>query len=585
MILNGVNPSEICLFTFTNKAANEMKERVKSAVGDIADDITVGTYHSVANRLLRKYSNKIGYNKNFTILSSDDCIKILKVIAKQLDIDHDDLANFISRQKDKVILPQEAMTSAKTSKDKKMANGYDMYQKELKRNMAMDFDDLIVNTILLLDNNSDVRNKVNGKWKYIVADESHDSAIIDLKFIELLAGKNQNVCFILDDHQSIYGFRGADIESVMNVRHTYKNMKIFNLSRNYRCSQTIVEASKSLIANNRALIDKKIRPAREYKGTPIIVSRTKNPTQQSSKVIQYVQALRKKGIDYRDIAILYRTSSSSRVLEQAFNTAKIKCKIIGGTPFFNRSEVVDVLSYLKLITNPYDFTAFKRAISVPKRGIGDKTIEKIDEFAREYPGGPLPIREAIELIELKGKSGKALKEFTSFLTKLENEMTVMEPKRLINKLCTEINIVDYLQKQYKENWEERLMNVQELVNMAAEYNDINELIAQASLYSIDENNEEESNAVNMMTMHSSKGLEFKAVIIVDCNEGTSPHYKSLSNPKQIEEERRLFYVGMTRAMDYLILTFTDYVSVQGNLQYAKPSRFINEIDKKYLYRN
>ena len=588
MILNGIDPSQICLFTFTNKAANEMKERIKVAVGDEADKITCGTYHSVAHKLLRRYATYIGYNKNFTIMSSDDCKKLLKKIGKERNIEPENLEAYISSKKDKIISPQKALVGASTETERQLANAYEIYQSELKRQMAMDFDDLIINTIILLRNNGDIKAKINNQWRYITADEAHDSSPRDLEFIRLLGGTSENVCFILDDNQSIYGFRGADIEAVMNLRNVYKDMKIFNLSRNYRCSQVIVEASKSLIAKNTPLIDKKIRAARDYKGSPIIVSRVKNPQLEAARVLQYVNALKKKGIAYNEIAILYRMSSASRILEEAFNKAKIKCRIVGGTPFFNRAEVQDVLSYLKLVVNEYDFTAFKRAISVPKRGIGDKTIEKIDEFARDYPGGPISIRQAIEKIQLKGKAQSSLDEFTAYLSELDEAMTELSPKEMINKICTDLDIISYLQShpEYKKNWEERLMNIQELVNVATEYSNIEELLSQAALYSIEEDDEANKiDAVNMLTMHSSKGLEYKAVIIVNCNEGTSPHYKSLGNTKQLEEERRLFYVAMTRAKDYLFMTFPDSVLVQGQLQYAKPSRFLKEIDKQYIYKN
>ena len=588
MILNGIDPSQICLFTFTNKAANEMKERIKVAVGDEADKITCGTYHSVAHKLLRRYATYIGYNKNFTIMSSDDCKKLLKKIGKERNIEPENLEAYISSKKDKIISPQKALVGASTETERQLANAYEIYQSELKRQMAMDFDDLIINTIILLRNNGDIKAKINNQWRYITADEAHDSSPRDLEFIRLLGGTSENVCFILDDNQSIYGFRGADIEAVINLRNVYKDMKIFNLSRNYRCSQVIVEASKSLIAKNTPLIDKKIRAARDYKGSPIIVSRVKNPQLEAARVLQYVNALKKKGIAYNEIAILYRMSSASRILEEAFNKAKIKCRIVGGTPFFNRAEVQDVLSYLKLVVNEYDFTAFKRAISVPKRGIGDKTIEKIDEFARDYPGGPISIRQAIEKIQLKGKAQSSLDEFTAYLSELDEAMTELSPKEMINKICTDLDIISYLQShpEYKKNWEERLMNIQELVNVAAEYSNIEELLSQAALYSIEEDDEANKiDAVNMLTMHSSKGLEYKAVIIVNCNEGTSPHYKSLGNTKQLEEERRLFYVAMTRAKDYLFMTFPDSVLVQGQLQYAKPSRFLKEIDKQYIYKN
>lgn len=373
----------------------------------------------------------------------------------------------------------------------------------------------------------------------------------------------------------------------MNLRNIYKDMQIFNLSRNYRCSQIIVEASKSLIAKNTPLIKKSIRSARDYKGTPIIVSATKNPHVEAARVIQFVQLLKKKGLAYNDIAILYRMSSASRVLEEAFNKVKIKCRIVGGTPFFNRAEIQDVLCYLKLIVNEHDVTAFKRILTVPKRGIGEKTIEKIDEFARDYPGGPISIREAIEKIELKGKAKQSLENLVGYLEELDIAITKLSPKDLITKICTDLDITEHLKNhsEYKKNWEERLMNIQELVNVAAEYSDVQELLSQASLYAVEEDANEKVDAVNMLTMHSSKGLEYKAVIIVNCNERITPHYKSLTNNKQLEEERRLFYVAMTRAKDYLFLTFTNNVLVNGQLQYAKPSRFISEIDKKYIYKN
>lgn len=962
MILNGIDPSSICLFTFTNKAANEMKERIRLAVGELADRITCGTYHSIANRLLRKYAQYIGYNRNFTIMTPDDCKKILKKISSDYNLDPDQLALYISAKKDKVILPQQALTSAINDNDRILARAYEKYQEELKRQMAMDFDDLILNAIKLLENNNDIKSIINKKWKYISTDETQDSSIRDLRFIRLLAGDTENVCFILDDnqcliegtkiqtlegeknieditekdeilvaagggkvaytnpesiskrkineevyiiktktgkiitgtknhitfskikpiennyyvylmykhnygfrigrtssmrssknkemrngfevrlnqehgdkiwiihkcdtlqesiemeqyysyeygipqyvfkndnhsqgltqkrikslyskidtisrgkkilkdlnlffeypfytprmrmgditdrkkltftmfgsthksskkylhktqtstqnkeyanyiskatnsktyiskkngkeyyinaivntdydkqwntlikieqemrktnqnfdlvldakltkeanakynftpfshllvgsficiekdneiiedeiieitktnyngyvydinvsyyrnyiangivtHNCIYGFRGANIEAVMNIRNIYHDMKIYNLSRNYRCSQTIVEASKSLISRNKPLIEKKIRAARDYKGSPIIVSRVKSPKEEAARVVQYVQMLKKKGLNYRDIAILYRMSSSSRIIEQAFNTVKIKCKIVGGTPFFNRAEIQDILSYFKLLVNEYDFTAFKRAITVPKRGIGEKTIEKIDEFIREYPGGPISVRTALDKIQecnISKTNINKLKEFNNLLNELETDMTILNLKELINKLLIRIDIVKYLKDHpdYKKNWEERIGNVNELLNIASEYVDIQELLTQASLYISDDEdlNNIKNDAVNLLTMHCSKGTEYKAVIIIDCNDGTSPHYKAIGSEKQLEEERRLFYVAMTRAKDYLFMLFPDYIMLQGELRYAKPSRFINEIDSEYIYRN
>lgn len=586
MILQGVAPYNICCFTFTNKAANEMKERIRASVGDLADQITCGTYHSIAYRILRQYADKLDYSKNFSIISNDDYNKLIKKIAKERNLEEIILSSYISKNKDSVILPNEALLNAKNSTEVSLANAYEEYQKELKRQMAMDFDDLILNCILLLEKYPDIKSKINNKWKYITADEAHDSSIKDLRFIKLLGGDAENVCFILDDNQSIYSFRGADIEAVMNTRYIYKNMKIYNLSNNYRCSQTIVEASKTLIDKNTKLIDKQIRAAREYQGTPIIISETDTPKIEAFRVVTNIKALKLKGIAYKDIAVLYRMSSASRIIEQALNEHHIKYRIIGGTPFFQRAEIQDIISYLKFLVNDYDFMAFKRCIAVPKRGIGEKALEKINDYIINYPGGPLPLRSILRDIPLKGKSKAGLDSFLDYIDQLEIDSVNLSLPDLLNKMYKDLNILDYIQhkSEYKDNWEERVDNLKELIELSRGYNEISDLLTQASL-DTSEDDSEENDAVNLLTLHSSKGLEYKAVIIVNCNEGTSPHYRSLGSLKALEEERRLFYVGMTRAKDFLFLTYSKTIMMQGRLRYAKPSRFLNEIDSKYIYRN
>ncbi|MGL5507337.1 MAG: ATP-dependent helicase [Paraclostridium sp.] len=591
MILDGVDPSNIVLFTFTNKAAGEIKERVISVIGESGKQITVGTYHSVCNRLLRKYSKAIGYNNNFTIFSQEDSEKLIKQIAKSYAIDADIAGKFISKSKSNTMLPQACLLGAENETQRILANVYQAYQDELFRQQAMDFDDLLLNTIRILENNADIKKAINNNWQYVIADESHDSSKCDLRLIKLLAGDRENVCMILDDNQSIYGFRGADIEAVLGIKNMYTGMKIFNLSYNYRSSQTIVEASKSLIAKNKKQMKKRIAPAREYKGSPIIVSKCKNPTDEATRVIQYVKMLHQKyEVPYSEIAILYRMSYLSRILEQAFMTAKIPYKIVGGLPFFSRMEIQDILSFIKLTVNEHDVCAFKRTVQIPRRGIGAKTIEKIDEYARNYPGGPIPIREAIRTIDLKGKNGKdtknslALKEYNDFLELIDRKKIELSPDELITFIVKELGYLDHLEATEKESIQPRVENLMELVNLAKEYNDVEELLIQSSLFTKDED-EEDKEKVQLMTMHASKGLEYGGVIMVGMVEGTSPHHRALSDAAQMEEERRLAYVAMTRAKDYLFMLYPEQSLVQGRMTYTRQSRFLNEIDKKHMYRN
>jgi DNA helicase-2/ATP-dependent DNA helicase PcrA len=585
MILNGIDPSNIVLFTFTNKAANEIKERVLKRIGEAGKAITVGTYHSVCHRLLRKYAKAIGYTNNFSILSPEDCEKIIKKIAKNHDVVPELLQGAISGYKNTATTPQNAIINAQNDTQKAFAKMYQMYQDELFRQMAMDFDDLLLNTIRLLENNSDIRRTINNQWQYITGDEFHDSSRTDLRLMQLLAGKSQNICMILDDNQSIYGFRGADIEAVVASKDIFIGTQIFNLSKNYRSSQTIVDASKSLIAKNSIGFEKKIEAARDYKGSPVIMTKCKNALDEAAKIINYVKMVNTKyKVPYNEIAILYRMSYLSRTLEQAFMTARIPYKIIGGLPFFNRLEVQDILSFMKLTVNEYDVSAFKRTIQIPRRGIGDKTIDKIDEFARNYPGGPIPIRQAIREIELTGKQGKSLKEYNDLLELFDTKKVELSPDEFIKFILTKLKYTDHLQDTQKEDIQPRIENLLELINVAKEYDEVEELLIQASLFSKEEESDDNPK-VQLMTMHSSKGLEFKAVMTIGMNEGISPHHKSLTDSKQLEEERRLAYVAITRAKDYLFMTYPQQIMSQGRMTYAKPSRFLNEIDSKYVYKN
>lgn len=586
MIASGIDPSQILLTTFTNKAANEMKERIVSIVGDRGKRITVGTFHSICNRILRKYGHHLNYERTFTILDEEETDKIMKKIAKRYNFELAIVKTYIGDCKLHCKLTNQAYKEAETDVEKQLAQCYSEYQSELKRNQCMDFDDLLLQTVVLLENYPEVKKTINNKWKYISADENQDSSQLDSKLIYLLSGKNNNVFFVGDDNQSIYGFRGADLEVMLNLRSLYPELKVYDLGINYRSTETIVEAGKSIIRNNRKQIEKSVKCGRGVKGSPVIITKCANQKDEANKIIAYVKMLHnKKGLKYSEIAILNRMSYLSRTIEEALMRAKIKYTLVGGTPFFCRMEVQDILAYARLTVNEHDFLAFKRTVSVPKRGIGDKTIDKIDEFAREFPGGAISIRKALDNpnLPVKGKAKTGIKEYNNFLKKLDKKKAELSPKDFINYIIKEIGYAKYLKENYKDTYQDKLLNLQELENVAEEYNSIDELIMEASLYR--EELDENEDAVQIMTIHKSKGLEFPAVIMTNMCEGTCPHYKSIDDPKQLEEERRLTFVGVTRAEDYLFMTYPQQQKIQGRTQFVRPSRFLNEIDQSLVYRN
>ena len=587
MIMQGIDPSQILLTTFTNKAANEIKERIVKVVGDEGKKMTVGTFHSICNRILRQYGERIGYAKTFTILDDSDSEKIMKAASKQYGLDVKDVKFYISQCKANLLTPAKAMAKA-TKTEQDLANVYKAYQDELVRTQSMDFDDLLLNAVLLLENHTDVKQALNKKWQFILLDEQQDSSYTDSRLAELLAGEQQNIFFVGDDFQSIYGFRNADVNIMLNLKTKYPNLQWFNLSNNYRSTDTIVYGAKTLIDKNKNQLKKEIIAARGVKGAPIVQTKCKDQEHEAKTVATYIKMVHDKyKVPYNEIAVLYRMTYMSRNIEQRLMKEKIPYTLIGGTPFFCRAEVQDILSYLKLIVNDRDVMAFKRSVGVPKRGVGEKSIIAIDEFARNYPVEPLTIREALthKDLALKGKAKTTIKEYAAFLDRLEEKYLSDEPAEVIKWLITELNYMDYLEQTYKDAAEVqvRAENLFELVNVASEYESIEDLLVQASLYR--EDKEEDEDKVQLLTMHKSKGLEFKCVIVIGCSETICPHFKSLDDPAQIEEERRLMYVAMTRAKDYLFMTYPSTVKAQGQEKYVAPSRFLREIDKKYIHQN
>ena len=589
MILDmGIDPSTILLTTFTNKAANEMKERIVNIVGERGKRITVGTYHSICNRILRQYCTYIGYVKTFTIIDADDSDKIIREIAKEYGEDVASLKTFISNCKINCKTPSMAQQEAQEKNTTRLSNCYQAYQDKLKRDQCMDFDDLLLNTVLLLESEPTVKEQVNNRWQYISADETQDSSELDSRLMYALSGPNHNIFFVGDDDQSIYGFRGSDVTIILNLKSKYPDLTWYNLGVNYRSTSTIVEAGQEIIKHNKNKLPKEVVCGKNIKGSPIIVSETKNQEQEAQRVVTYIKTIHNRKQDpiaYKDMAILYRVSHLSRIFEKELMKNKIKYKLVGGTPFYSRMEIKDILAFARLTVNEFDTQSFKRTISIPKRGIGDKTIEKIEQFMLESPDS-ISIRQALNdpNLPVKGKAKKSIKEYNDFLKDLDDQKVLLSPEDFIIYIIQKLCYLKFMKetKEYSENFEERVENLNELVLVAKEFNDIEDLLVEASMFQEQDNIDEDEDAVQLMTIHKSKGLEFDAVFMTNVVEGTLPHYKSLEDPAQLEEERRVMFVGCTRAKKNLFITYPKVQIVMNQPKYTKKSRFINEINKKHI---
>ena len=589
MIAMGIAPESMLLFTFTNKAAKEIKKRISEAVGDVlASKITVGTYHSFCCRLLRGHAPLLGYTNSFSIFDADDSKKVATRVLAGANIKPKDLLSYIDSQKRKLISPQYALAEAMENKDS-LALYYEKYQSELFRQNAMDFNCLIYNAIKLLQSNSEVLAQVNEKYKYITTDEFQDSSTSDITFIRLLVGKNNNICFVGDEDQSIYSFRGADITAVMNVGELFPNLKQFNLSRNYRSSNTIVSAAKSLIVRNSDRFNKDMFTENED-GDEIIVLEEKNQREEALRIANVIKILTGPNHNYKhsEIAILYRASAASRAIEEVFLKSSIPYQIVSGVNFYQRKEIKDIIAYLKFIDNPYDVESFVRAVGAPKRGVGESTIQKIIDNAKKDIQSIDMYTSSMELLESKLIKGTAKKGLTNFCSTcmtvavLRDDLSVAD---LIREVIKFTDYYSYLENEYEENSGDRIGNVMELIELAYLSTDLTEFLSTTSLASNMDMDKSDSGHVQMMTLHMSKGLEYPVVFIVSCNDGTLPFHRSLNSEMAISEERRLMYVGMTRAEKRLFITRPKTVQQNGQTTTPNLSRFVNEIDKKYIFKN
>ena len=601
-----VSPFQILAITFTNKAAREMRERVDKIVGYGAENIWVSTFHSTCVRILRRFIETIGYNRNFTIYDPDDQKTLMREVCKYLDIDTKQIKErtfltAISHAKDELITPEEyELNAANDYNKKKYAAVYKEYQKRLKANNALDFDDLIMKTVELFQNNPDVLAYYQRRFRYIMVDEYQDTNTAQFRLISLLAsypgedGTEHNLCVVGDDDQSIYKFRGANIYNILNFEKVYPDARVIKLEQNYRSTGNILAAANEVIHNNRGRKDKTLW-TNNVEGSPVHFTQYETDYNEAEGVASHIQSqiLQNSTLSYKDFAILYRTNAQSRALEEKLILKGIPYRVIGSINFYQRKEIKDMLAYLKTIDNAPDNVAVKRIINVPKRGIGLTSIDRIDKYAEK---NGLSFYEALrhaEFIDGLGRASAKLSSFVALIESLRSKLSNPEYslKDLIEEILTATGYIEELKQEGDEEAAERIANIDELINKAVLYEkkedepSLSGFLEEVALVADIDNLEESNNVVVLMTLHSAKGLEFPYVYLCGMEEGLFPSYMSLNadNPElEIEEERRLCYVGITRAMQQLYLSACRTRMLRGENQFNAPSRFLREIPRYLL---
>ena len=592
MILDGVRPGSILVFTFTRKAANELRERIQAAVGEhAAKEMTICTYHSFCGRLLRHFAEHVGRNRNFTIYDEEDKRGILEPICRKYhNFKYDTACGYISRFKEECITSSQAEKANYTDSFKAVAARiYKEYDKAMARCNAFDFDDLTFRAYLLLENYPAALDFVHRKYAYVVADEFHDSSVQNIRFILKLRGENGNLCVIFDEDQSIYSFRGARADEVLKTVSCDEFKKIY-LKTNYRCSKTIVDASAQVIKHNLARSNKVLESANEP-GSLIHLIHADNDTSESIDLAYRIRNLHEvNNIPYKDIAILCRVQRSTRALEDALLKEGVPYRLKGMAPFYARREVKDIVAFLRLLENPRDEEAYRRIVNIPKHNVGNVTIEKILTKSRQS-NTTCDIISLYKGMSLAFKTRLGLEEFEkNFLAIRTYAASCQDLGDLIRFIVEKIDYRSFLSSEYELSYviEERMWNLEELAAISSRFTTIEDFMQN---FVIDPDQRtvegladgEEVDAVNIMTMHSSKGLEFRIVFLFEINEGVIPHALSQGSISEIEEERRLFYVAMTRAKKELYISYSDERKQSSyKVIRSKPSRFISEIPSAYI---
>ena len=592
----GVNPWNIMAITFTNKAAGEMRERVDKIVGFGSESIWVSTFHSSCVRMLRRFIDRLGFDTNFTIYDTDDQKTLMKDICKRLDIDtkvykERAILAAISKAKDELIGPEEyEMNVMGDFSKRKLALAYKEYQKELKKNNALDFDDLIMKTVELFQACPDVLEYFQERFKYIMVDEYQDTNTAQFKFVRLLAGKYRNLCVVGDDDQSIYKFRGANIGNILGFENVFADAKVVRLEQNYRSTQNILNAANQVIQNNMERKRKTLWTENE-EGEKLHFRQFMNAYEEAEYIVGDIsKKVREHDAQYRDIAILYRTNAQSRLFEEKFLMANIPYKLVGGVNFYARKEIKDLLAYLKTVDNARDDLAVRRIINVPKRGIGATTLTRVQDYAVSMGMSFYDALKEANAISTLGRAAAKVEPFVTFIQTLRSKAEYLSPSELLKDIIESTGYVKELEAEGTEEAEARIENIDELITKVVSYEEENEeptlsgFLEEVALVADIDSVDGDDNQVLLMTLHSAKGLEFPFVYLAGMEDGIFPSYMTITSddPTEIEEERRLCYVGITRAMRDLTLTCAQQRMIRGETQYNKVSRFIKEIPRELV---
>ena len=588
-----IKPWNILAITFTNKAANEMKERVEKLVGEVAKDMWIGTFHSICVRILRKYIDRLGFDNTFLIFDTSDQKTLIKECMKTLKIDDKmftdrSIIAEISNGKNEMLEPKAYQTKYAGDYRKEIIGKiYELYQKRLKENNAIDFDDIINNTIKILMENEDVLEYYTSKFKYVLVDEYQDTNKAQFTLVTILASKYGNITVVGDNDQGIYSFRGADISNILNFEKDFPGTKIIKLEQNYRCTGNILKAANSVIKHNENKYEKKLWTENDEGSLPVIY-KSDDEYDEGRFIVEEINHLRREEyFKYSDFTILYRMNSQSRAIEEILRREAIPYKIVGGLKFYERKEIKDIISYLRLIYNFSDNISLKRVINEPKRGIGKTSIDNIQEISEKTGLSMFDIIKHADEYGLNRVKINA-QEFIETIEYLRSKIESLSISELIKETLNKTGYVKALELENTTEAESRIQNLEEFLTVAIEFeeeeaeNTLGDFLEGITLSSDIDGMEDSEDSVTLMTLHSAKGLEFPVVFLVGLEEGIFPGNKSIGEPKEIEEERRLFYVGITRAKQYLYLTCSKKRTIFGSTSYNQISRFINEIPSDLL---
>ena len=596
----GVNPWNILAITFTNKAAEEMRERVDRLVGFGAESIWVATFHSTCVRILRRHIDLLGYDTNFTIYDSDDQKTLMRQVIKKLDLDpkmykEKAMLSAISSAKNEMITPEEyALTAGADFRQKQVAKVYFEYQKQLRSNNALDFDDLLVKAVELFQNNPQVLENYQERFRYIMVDEYQDTNTVQFKFVSILAKKYKNLCVVGDDDQSIYKFRGANITNILGFEQSFPGAKVIKLEQNYRSTSSILDCANEVIRNNKGRKSKRLWTDKG-EGDLVEFNQYDDAYQEADAVIKGVRsAVEEDGLQYSDCAVLYRTNAQSRALEEKCIAMNIPYRLIGGINFYQRQEIKDILAYLKTIDNGKDDISVRRIINVPKRGIGMTTIERVQQFADEKEVSFFTALQNAEQIPGIGRGLAKLQSFVKQIMVFRTQAEFMDLPELMETVIENTGYLEDLDTLEDEKAQQKKENIEEFVSKAADYMKLHDsdditlsgFLEEVALVADIDTVDSSANRLVLMTLHAAKGLEFPKVYLCGMEEGLFPSFMSMNSgdPTDIEEERRLCYVGITRAMEHLTLTAAKMRTLHGETQYNRVSRFIEEIPSHLLKR-